>query len=719
MTLYAEVVFPLPLTRSFLYTIPPSLQGRAQTGTRVFAPLGNKTLMGFIVRIHRRKTDKIVAFKDIRNVIDESPVFTAPFLSFTQKLSGHYFASWGEFLEAALPPSLALKTKHRISLSEKGKEALRAGRLSGEEKKLAEILGGKSYSVFFLRRKYHLKSLSSLLSRMEKKEFVSFTGEVTKARPQREIRLPRPEVQLEFEFAPDAETQRSIEIVQEKIRASGFAPFYLFGPQNDRLAFYFFLIPKVFSLSKRVLFLVPEISFTRTLQEQIEKKLGKRAAFIHSRLSEAARETEWRRIMNRQVDVVVGPRSALFSPVENLGLVVLEEEQEESYFQPESPSYDARQGAWLRAVEQEAVLVYGSGTPTVEALYRAQKDGYLLTLNKGESRKEKKRVSIVDVRMEDGGLSRRLNEEIRKRLLARKRIIIFLNRRGYASFLYCPKCGSIPKCQRCDISLAYHKREGKLICHYCRFSIPRLTSCPKCGNRVVEPRGAGVEAVEEELKRTFPKARVACFDSDITGGKKAREQILQDFEKRKIHILIGTELLAHRAGLPRASFIGILNPETRLAFPDFRSGQKTFQTINRMMGFLEDDPQAETLIQTALPDHFIIRAASRQDYPAFFEQEIQFRRLMDYPPFSLMAEVIFQGQNLRNLAQRVRTVLEDLRKRCPEVEIMGPALASISKLRGEHRIQVILRSHRKKKLDEFLAGLLGAVNVKKSVIRYD
>jgi len=719
MTLYAEVVFPLPLSQSFFYIIPQTLEERAIIGTRVLAPLGPKILMGFIVRIQKKVIEKGIKLKEIKEVVDRIPLFSPGYLSFTHQLSEYYGSSWGEFLEASLPPTLVLKTRIRISLTEKGKKALGEGNLSKEEMKLAEILSAKSYSLFFLKKRFGLKNLSSLLSRVEKKGLVELAKETKSVKPKRDIQASKQAVQLEFEFALEDGSRQAVEIIQDKIKENSFSPFYLYGSQNQRETVYFSLISRVLAQSKKVLYLTPEISFTEPLKEKFERKLGEKAAFIHSELREGQREVEWQKIRNELCEVVVGTRSALFTPLENLGLIIVDGEGDVSYYQPESPSYDARQGAWLRASEEKAVLVCGSQTPTVEAFYRARKAGYLLNLVSKDFSKGKYKVSVADEKMEKGWIGRLLKEEIKKKLSEKKRIILFLNRRGYASFLFCPKCHSIPKCARCDISLAYHKKEEKLICHYCRYSFPRPAVCPECGSKFVEPRGIGVEAVEEELKKAFPQARILSFSSDLVRSRKLRERILHSFARGRVDILVGTELLAHQINLPPVSLVGIMNPEAMLAFSDFRASQRTFQAINRMKCFIEDHPQASVIIQTAFPEHYSIRAAASHDYLAFFEQEIKFRQFMNYPPFSHMVEILFQGKSLRTLAQRARDFLAQVKSRISEIVIFGPALAPVAKLRGEYRVQVILKSQKRKLLDDILRELLKAVKAKRSIFRYD
>lgn len=713
MTLLAEVSFPLPLDQTFFYKVPDSFESQAKIGSRVLAPFGERTLTGFIINLRKRKPKEEFKLKEIREVLDEKPVFTHLFLSFTRKLSEYYYSSWGEILQAALPPSFILKSKMRISLSEKAKEALQKGMLSTEEKEIVQLLEDKSYSPLFLKKKCRVKNFSSLLSRMENKGLVEIQREMRKVKRKREAKALRRETQLEFDFSLDDTLQPIADIINRKMEEKVFSPFLLYGPQDLREAVYFFLIKKVLAQSEKVLFLVPEISIGKALIEKFEKRFGERVAILHSQLSERKRELEWQKIRNREADVVVGPRSALFSPIEKLRLVIVDDEHDESYYQQESPSYDARRGAWLRAREEKATLVCGSAMPSVEAFYQAKKNGYLLSL---ETRKRKSRVSIVEERGGREIISRKLREGIRGRLVKGEPVLFFFNRRGYASYFFCSRCNYIPKCIHCDIVLTYHKREEKLVCHYCNYSLPKVEVCPNCGSRLIGKRGAGIEAVEEELKRNFPQARITCFDRDVTKSKKEQGKILQDFRKGKIDILVGTELLAHQIDLPSFSFIGILSPETMLTLSDYRASQRTFQTLTRMTSFLRDESHSEVMIQTALPHHFSIRQAAFGDYVSFYNQEIKFRRIMNYPPFSHMVEVLFMGENLRNLAQKSREFSTQVKSLAEDIEILGPALASVSKMRGLRRIQVILKARERKDVRRLLREYLKKIRLRKSIL---
>jgi len=714
MTLYAEVILSLPVSQAFTYIVPESLIGSARAGSRVLVPFSQRMLTGFIIGLRKRRPAPGIPLKEIAEVLDGEPVFSSSFLSFSRKLSDYFYSSWGELLQASLPPSFILKSQTRLSLTDKGTAALEDTALPEEEKKVLSFLQKKDYSLLFLKRRLHLKGLSALLSRLEKRGLVEIQRQMERIKKKRTPLVTGSQAQLELDFSLDALSRRTADRISTSIQGRAFAPFFLHGPSDKRESVYFQLIKKSLEMRKKVLFLLPEIGVTQALREKFEKRLGERAALLHSRLSERKRELEWLRIKEGEAEVVVGSRSALFAPLDDIGLVVVDEEQDESYYQQESPSYDARKGAWLRAKELGATLVYGSALPRVSAFFRARKRGYLVSL---EGEKERKNFKIIDSRREREGISRKLTVRISERLKNKEPVLVFLNRRGYASYIFCPECNSVPRCMRCDIALAFHKRDKSLVCHYCGYSIPVAVDCPDCGSRMTRSRALGVEAVEEELREIFPQSRIKSLAADLS--RDEQESVLGSYNRGNIDILVGTQLLARQTDLRPASLVVILFPEIFLTLPDYRASERTFRAVSRMMRFLGPGPDAEAIIQTALPDHFSIRLAARNDYGSFFREELNFRRLLSYPPFSHLVEILFQGENLRSLARQSRRFMEKVRKGSADVEILGPGLAPVAKVRGRARVQVILKASRKEILDNALRDLMRTARTKKTILVYD
>ena len=711
MKLWADIALPLPLNHTFAYSVPPELESRIRLAVRVRVPLGRQLVTGFVVGLSREASAPGLALKDIVAVLDERPVFPVPFLEFTRRLSDYYHSSWGELLDISLPPSFDLKPRERVALTPKAQDYLGHGLLTDKEKELALLLGKRAFSPRFLEKKVRVRDFASLLGRMEKKGLVTLV-EMKKAVRREKKEAETQAAQLPLDFSLDEGLRRAAGLISECLGKPDFRPFYLFGSAERRDAVYFEAIRRALAGGGKTLFLIPEISISRRMRETFEARLGEKAALFHSRLTERQKEEAWSRIRQGRADVVAGPRSALFAPVQDVRLIIVEDEQDESYVQPESPAYDARRGAWLRAEGEKAVLVYGSAAPSVEGFYRAQEAGYLIPLGPGTGQK---RVTLVDSRKTGGMIGRELLEAIGSRLGKKERIIIFTNRRGYAPYLVCPDCGWIPRCSRCDLALVFHKKENRLICHSCRSSAAPQDLCPQCGSRIFKKRGWGVEAVEEELLRKFPGCRVRIVDSDAVRRRVELEKIRRDVERGEVAVVVGTQLLAHQADWPEASLVGILNPEFILNRADFRSSQRAFQMVMRMLALLGSGPEAEAVIQTEFPPHFSVSAAAKEHYAAFFEPEIDFRRLMNDPPFSEMAEIILQGANLRLLAGKARDLAALVKASGVPAEIMGPGLAATFRTGGQSRVQMTVRTENKNALDRILSGALTKMRVKKSV----
>ncbi len=716
MTLYADVILPLPLDQAYTYLLPKEMEEKTLVGSRVLVPLGERWLTGIVVGLRKRKPGRSMKIKPVAELLDETPLFSTQLLSLTRRLSRTFLVPWGEMLQSAVPPSLFIRSRAFVSLTGQGKEALDKGLLSEDERKLAVLLGTRARSPLFLERKSGLKNISTLLSRMKKKDLVTVEKTVRQVRRRVQPRATVRPAQLELDFSSDDTVRRAAGTISGEMEKGGFFPFLLFGPDGRRKAVYSHLLRTAISTGGQALFLVPEISLTPALIEEFEKSLGNNLALLHSRMTDKQREIEWQRIRERRVQLVIGPRSALFSPLVNLRLIILDDEQDDSYSQQEGLSFDVRRAARLRAEEEKAVLVLGSSAPTIESFHWARKGHFLIDLGRAPF---KPRVSLFDFRGRSGLIDTRLIQAIRERLDRDEQAILFFNRRGYASFLVCNRCGFVPDCDRCALPLAYHRGEGKLVCHACRRSVPAEMNCPRCGGRLAARRNAGIEAVAEELRRTFPRKRTEVFAADEASRKGERESLLGGFKKKEIDILVGTQFLAHQAGLPPVSLVIILHPEMALHLVDFRSGQKAYHTVSRVGRFLREEKNADVLIQTASPDHYSIREAAKGDYEAFYEQEIKFRRLLDYPPFSSLAEVIFSGVDLRRLAGAARVFASRVKTMGKHIQVYGPALAPIAKLRGLHRIQVTLRARKTETIARILAQVLPGIRIKKSVFFFD
>jgi primosomal protein N' (replication factor Y) len=717
MSVYAEIALALPLTRSFTYAVPETIGFPAKVGSRVLVPFHRRMVTGFIVGIGHKKRTGDYELKDIQEILDEEPVFTADFLSFTKKFSDVCFSSWGEMLQAALPPSYVPKSQVKMVLSEKGKSAVGDDSLAPDEREILNLLEKGSYTRSFIKRKTGQKNPAAVLLRLERKDLILAMSGMKRTRRREERETGSDPVQLEMDFSLDEELRKASEFIGKHAGKNKFSPFYVHASHLKREAVFFDLIRKTLNARKTVLYLVPEIALTATLRSRFEKKLGENVALLHSQLTAKQREREWERIKNGQAQVVVGPRSAVLSPLADIGLIIVDNEHDESYVQKENPCYDARSGAWLRARLSSALLVSGSSIPSVEAYYLAKKRGFLVQI---KERQAERKVEILRKESRRAIVEEKLIRQIGRKLEGEKPepVLVFLNRRGYTSFMICPRCRYIPRCDRCDVTLSFHKKEGKLLCHYCGFSASPIRACPECGEKMAFGRSFGIEVVEEELRKKFPDKRIVCFDSDAVRTKKEQQKILFRFAENKIDILLGTQLLAHQENLSPVSTVVVLYPEIFLTLPDFRAGQKTFQTLIQMIWTLSGEGSPELFIQTSDPDHHSIKCAAFDDYDCFYDREIRYRRLMNYPPFSYLAEILLTGENLRILARESRKIYSYVKDQDEQIEFWGPALAPVARIREKYRVQVVLKAKKKRALDRALIKSLERVKSRKTVYRY-
>lgn len=463
------------------------------------------------------------------------------------------------------------------------------------------------------------------------------------------------------------------------------------------------------------LLLVPEIALTPAVAALFRSRFGNHVAILHSGLGEWERSREWWRIRRGQARVVVGTRSAVFAPLENLGLIIVDEEQETSYKQEETPKYNGRDVAVMRGKFEGAVVVLGSATPALESFYHARAGKYqLLSLESRVENRPLARVEIVDMRREfeethqTRPLSRRLRDEISAALERGEQVLVLLNRRGYAMFVLCRHCGATVQCGNCSISLTYHKARGRLLCHYCGYSRAMPARCLKCQSEHLYSVGEGAEKVEEYLKAEFRTARIARLDRDTATGRRRYHEILGAFSSGQIDILVGTQMIAKGHDFHRVTVVGVVSADIALGLPDLRAAERTFQLLTQVAGRAGRGPlPGRVIVQTYYPDHYAIQFAAQQDYAGFFERELRFRRLMHYPPFSALANLIVRGRKLEDATRVARTVGRFLAaSSARELKVLGPAAAPIARLKGEYRFQFLLKSPRRGVLHEALKGLL-------------
>lgn len=712
MTRFVEVAVPVPLDRTFFYSVPERFSTRIKTGMRILIPFNRRITTGFIVGRFDQNPAPGIPLKDIQDLLDEAPIFSLGFLDFTKELAAYYFTSWGDILQASLPPALMIKSRIRIHLNPAADSKMAAKNLSAAEKKLLVQLQNRSFSEQYLLGKLKRDNMSVSLPKLEKLGLILRQRELPH-KERTKISIPKiVSEQMEMDFSQDRVSKRCADNIAQKIRDQRFAPYLIRGAAEKRGAIFFSLLKQCLAAGRRALFLVPEIGLTTDVVLKHKKRMGGKAALLHSRMPEKQRELEWKRINSGEADIVIGPRSAILTPLDNLGLVIVDEEQDDSYYQAESPVYDARKAAWLRAERENAVVVFGALYPSLENAYRAEIGKYSIPL---ETMSTPGRVTILDQPhsgkiMQDAVFSR-----IGISLNRNNPVLVFCPRRGYAAFLRCSRCFYVPKCRHCDIALVYHKDQGKMLCHYCNYAAAYQDLCPQCGGRIALHRGAGSEAVREELVQRFPGKTIVGFDTETKSSKSRRDKIIERFLKGKIDILIGTKMLAHMPELKPVELVVAFAPDHLLAFSDFQASQRVFQDISFVKRLLISDKAAEFVIQTALSEHYSVFAGARGDYAAFYDQELSYRRILNYPPFSCMAEVVFSGTNLRTLAAGARRFASLIKEQGKNVQILGPAIAPIARIRDKKRVQIILKAPDKESLDKVLNAAWHRVRGKKSV----
>jgi primosomal protein N' (replication factor Y) (superfamily II helicase) len=504
----------------------------------------------------------------------------------------------------------------------------------------------------------------------------------------------------------------------DQIRASGeaheFKVFLLQGVTGSgKTEVYLRAIETAMAQGKGALMLVPEIALTPAVAGQFHHRFGRRVAILHSAFQDSERAQEWRRIRSGEAAVVVATRSGVFAPVRNLGLIVVDEEHDQSYKQQETPRYHGRDVAIVRARAANATVILGSATPSIESRYNADRGKYTrLPLPERIEQRPMARVDLIDMRQEfletrkQATFSRALTDAVTERLENGEQTMLLLNRRGFSSFVACRACGARCECVNCSVTLTYHRRDRRLLCHYCNYAARVPDRCPKCDSEYIQFIGTGSERLEDELHGAFPRARIARLDRDTVGAKRDYETILAAFRDGAFDILVGTQMIAKGHDIPNVTLVGIVSADIGLGLPDFRAAERTFQLLTQAAGRAgRGETPGIVLIQTINPDHYAVRCAAAQDYEAFYAKELEFRRMMSYPPFGVMANIIVRGPRQEEALER-SAALARLIGPAPEgVRVMGPAAAALARLKNEYRYQMLLKSASRKRLNEIVGEL--------------
>lgn len=704
----AEVVLFPPskfLMNPLHYSVPETLMERVSVGACVLVPLRGSTKVGFVVRLLEKSPVK--KLRPIMQVLDEPALFDENLVALCRGIQESVACSFSEALHAALPLGGNVKLTKRIFLEDAEKARalllLQNGSCNEDEKKILNfLLNQDAPSQTALGKKLGMRNAPAAVQRLQKKQLVRASYHLHVTAKGKRILSPYPQVKPRDESIHQltSEQQVAAEKIHQALLQQASKVFLLFGVTGSgKTEVYFHAMERAKQMGKSSLFLVPEIALSAQLESRLRGRFKDGVAVLHSALTHAQRLKEWMRIKEGQAAIVVGARSAVFAPLKNLGLIVMDEEQEYSYKQENSPRYHARDCALLRAKNENAVLVLGSATPSVESTYEMMNGRYeKLFLSSRVEGLPMPVMDVVDMREEwkignKSCFSGRLSQKIKTALDEKEQVLLFINRRGYASNLTCRDCGYCYVCTSCSVSLVYHLKESALRCHYCDTVRVPADTCPVCGGANFTDKGTGTQRVEAELKKQFPGARILRMDLDTTKRRGAHHGMIDAFEKREADILIGTQMVAKGLDFPGVNLVGVMNADMGIHFPDFRATERTFQLLMQVSGRAgRKNKQGEVVIQTYNPEHFSIACAGTQNYDLFYEKELYARKMLRYPPFSSLVNVVVSAPSFLEAKKEAEAVKKAALAHVRNLyEILGPAPCHLSKIKDRFRYHVLMK----------------------------
>ena len=680
------------LDRPFHYALPPELKGRVLPGMRVEVPFGRRRSQAFVIRLLTEPEFSPV--KEIYHVLDKAPLLTEELLHLSKWVGDYYLCSRAAVLQAMLPfPSRRAKKGQHAFLAlppEKAREALDSlvKKAPRQARALMLLLERGSLSVKEL--KAETGADTGVIRALEGKGLATL-----KEGEERGFRGPAGTGER---VTLTLEQEKALKALEKALDRRERETFLLHGVTGSgKTEIYLRICQKSLTAGRGSLVLVPEISLTGQMIERFQSFFGSRAALLHSKLSPGERYDEWCRLLSGKARIAVGPRSAVFAPVRDLGVIILDEEHEWTYKQEETPRYHAREVARERARGQGSLVVLGSATPSLESYYRAQRGGYkLLRLSRRVLERPMPPVSVVDMRQElkEGNrrmFSRSLLKHLQETVEAGEKALLFLNRRGHSTCVLCRECGLVIRCPHCEIAMTYHSQDIKLLCHYCSKGIRVPDTCPKCGSRYIKYFGTGTQKVEEEIRSCFPQTGIWRMDTDTTSRKGAHSKILQSFTGKGAAILIGTQMVAKGLDIPGITLVGVLAADMGLNLPDFRAGERTFQLLTQVAGRTGRGAEVgRVIVQTYEPEHYAIQAAREHDYETFYAQESRSRQELGYPPYSSFIRLLLTGEE----ESRVALASSHLARMAPRwrgVEFLGPVKCPLARVAAASRWHLVLK----------------------------
>ena len=725
----ARVTLDVAVRREFDYLVPEELERSVHEGTRVKVPFGPREVMGVVTAVLDESPHGNL--REIIKTVGGQALVTPPILRLVRWIADYYCCAPEIAMKAVLPDA--------VRKEEEGwreRLCVRALPQHGEPPKLTKRQEDL-WTIVEEWRELPLQELvrlagttSATIRKLEDKGLVSIAPQISERDPYaKEHILPTQPLELNAQQATALESivdtmERLAKRDYDEAKPVGDNVFLLHGVTGSgKTEVYLQAIAYALGQGKGAIVLVPEISLTPQTVERFKARFSQGpqqtlVAVLHSHLSAGERHDEWHKIRQGRARIVIGARSAVFAPVEPLGLVIVDEEHEHSYKQEEAPRYNARDLAVVRGQQEGAAVVLGSATPCMESYHNVQRKKYgLLSLTERVDNIQMPIVRVIDMRSAArkekgvGIFSPQLREAILQRLEKNEQVMLFLNRRGWSSSLQCPECGFVAECPNCSVSLTYHRAAQQLMCHICGHIETAPKKCPetKCGNVAIRFSGLGTEKVEAALEKGFPSARVKRMDSDTLKRKEDYRRILGDFRTGKIDILVGTQMIAKGLHFPNVTLVGIIHADLSLHIPDFRAGERTFQLLTQVAGRAgRGEVEGEVYVQSFTPFHPAIQYARRHDYVGFYEQEIEFRQQLNYPPVGRVALLTLRGRSedrVKFVADHLRREMDTVAKELGEVVVAGPAPAPLLRAENFYRYQIMLRTSRMPQLSRKLSAL--------------
>ena len=690
------------IDKTFTYNIPNKLENLIKVGIRVLVPFGKQTLEGFVLSISEN-TNSEIELKDIIKPIDDEVILNEELLKLGKFIKRKTLSTLISAYQVMLPKALKADKKTKINKSYesniiiKDEKLLKDYKLTDKQKIIIdEIRNGKN-------DKKHLKDLatSSLTTLLNK----GILEEVLSEKYRLSIGNKKEYKKVEL----NNEQKNAVNTVLSDLDKSN--TYLLYGVTGSgKTEVYMEIIDAMLLQGKTAIVLVPEISLTPQMVERFSSRFKENIAILHSRLNDGEKYDEYRKIARGEVKIVIGARSAIFAPLKNIGVIIVDEEHTTSYKQESTPKYNAIDIAVERAKYHNAQVVLGSATPTLESFAKVIKGIYkLIELKKRANNKALPTVTLVDMNKEknrNNHFSKTLIQEIQNTLDRKEQVILLLNRRGYSSFVTCSNCGYVSKCPNCDITLTYHKTSDMERCHYCGYATKRKEVCPECHEKAIEQLGYGTEKIEEELKSLF-NARVIRMDLDTTGTKGAHEKIISAFRNQEYDILLGTQMIAKGLDFANVTLVGVINADTSLMIPNFRSSEYTFDLLSQVSGRSgRGEKKGTVIIQTFNQDHYAIKLAKTHDYMAFFKEEMKIRKTLQYPPYCFLVSIKVISKDY-NLAQTESNLIaKRLRENLLNSTVLGPSIGSTFKINNTYRFGIIIKYKKEDNLYPFLEKML-------------